>query len=178
MKNIFYSLLIFIASYAHSQSQSSSSSPPSSPPSNNNYQQEINEQVWKPFIQSFNAQDDEGFSKVHSKEVARVLQDDGRIIGFAEYFKQVPDSIKAKWGAWKRSIELRFIQRIANSEKAFEVGYYKTTNTNTATGETSSRYGKFHVLHRKENGQWKILMDADANEKTTEAIFQSAKSME
>jgi len=34
------------------------------------------------------------------------------------------------------------------------------------------------VLLRKENGTWKILMDADANEKTDETVFLSAQPME
>jgi ketosteroid isomerase-like protein len=141
-------------------------------------QEQINDQVWKPFIKAINSGDNEGLSAVHSKDVARVIQDDNRIIGYGEYFKKIPDSIKAKWKDWKSQIELRFLQRIAAYDKAFETGYYKTTSTNTATGEKRTSYGKFHVLLRKENGVWKILMDADANEKTDEAVFMTAKPME
>ena len=141
-------------------------------------QKEINEQVWKPFITAFNNHDDEAFSAVHSKEVIRVSQDANQIMGYNEYFKKVPDSDKAKWKDWKRNIELRFLQRIASGDKAFEVGYYKTTNSNTVTGEKRSGYGKFHVLLRKEKGTWKILMDADANEKTDEVVFKTASPME
>lgn len=61
--------------------------------------------------------------------------------------------------------------------KAFEVGYYKTSSTDATTGETRSGYGKFHVLLRKENGTWKIIMDADANEKTNEALFLAGSPM-
>ena len=143
-----------------------------------NLQKEINEQVWKPFIKAFNNNDNEAFSAVHSKEVVRVSQDDNQIIGYTEYFKKVPDSVKSKWNDWKRNIELRFLQRIASADKAFEVGYYKSSNTNTVTGEKRTGYGKFHVLLRKENGIWKILMDADANEKTDEAVFMTGKLME
>lgn len=141
-------------------------------------QQQINRQVWKPFIQSFNHRDDEGFAAVHSKDVVRVIQDANQIQGFDQYFKKVPDSIQAMWKKWNRKIELRFIQRIASNGKAFEVGYYKTTNTNTQTGEIRSGYGKFHVLLRKENGVWKILMDADAGEKTDETVFLTGKPIE
>ena len=143
-----------------------------------NFLKEIDEQVWKPFIKAFNNDDNEAFKAVHSKEVARVIQDDDRLLGYDEYFKKVPDNERAKWANWKKNIELRFIQRIASPDKAFEVGYYKTTSTNITTGEKSSRYGKFHVLLRKENGVWKILMDADANEKTDETIFLSGKPMD
>lgn len=144
----------------------------------NHFQKEINEQVWKTFIKSFNNNDDNGFKAVHSKDILRVIQDDNTILGYDEYFKKQPDSIKVKWGSWKKNIDLRFIQRIANSDKAFEVGFYKTTSTNTSTGETRTGYGKFHVLLRKENGTWKILMDADANENTNEAVFLTGAPME
>ena len=132
---------------------------------------EINEQVWKPFIRSFSAGDEEGFKAVHSKEVIRVLQDDKEIFGYDRYFQTQPDSIKAKWGIWKKNIELRFVQRIAGNDKAFEVGFYKTTSTNQQTGETRISIGKFHVLLRKEKGIWKILMDADTSEGVTEELF-------
>jgi len=141
-------------------------------------QQQINEQVWKPFIKAFSTDNNELFSSVHSKEVMRVTQDDNRIIGYEEYFHPVPDSIKAKWGKWKKQIELRFIQRIAANGKAFEAGYYKTTSTNEDDGKKRVSYGKFHVLLRRENGIWKILMDADAHEKTNESIFLTGKPME
>jgi ketosteroid isomerase-like protein len=141
-------------------------------------QKEINEQVWKPFIKAFNSNDNEAFSAVHSKDVIRVIQDDNRLMGYNEYFKKTPDSIKAKWGDWKKNIELRFLQRIASADKAFEVGYYKTSGTNAITGEKRTGYGKFHVLLRKENGIWKILMDADAHENTNEAVFITARPME
>ena len=144
----------------------------------NGFEKEINEQVWKPFIVAFNNNDDEAFSAVHSKEVIRVSQDDNRIMGYAEYFKKIPETEKAKWKDWKKNIELRFLQRIASSDKAFEVGYYKSSTTNTLTGEKRTGYGKFHVLLRKENGSWKILMDADANDKTDETLFMSGKPME
>lgn len=140
-------------------------------------QQQINEQVWKPFIKSFNSNDDKAFSEVHSEELTRVEQDANRIIGFAEYFKQLPDSIQKKQQAWKKNIELRFIQRIASNGRAFEVGYYKTSMENTVTGKKHVGYGKFHVLLRKENGVWKILMDADANDKTNEEIFLKGKPL-
>lgn len=141
-------------------------------------QKQINEQVWKPFIKAINSGDNDALSVVHSKEVARVMQDDGKIIGYSEYFKKIPDSIKAKCGDWKSNIELRFLQRIASADKAFEVGYYKTTSTNSKTGEKRTGYGKFHVLLRKENGYWKIVMDADANEKTDEKVFATAQPIE
>jgi hypothetical protein len=141
-------------------------------------QKQINDQVWKPFIQSYNNDHDEGFKAVHSKDVIRVSQDENILMGYDQYFRTVPDSIKARRANKKKNIELRFIQRIAGNDNAFEVGYYKTINTNLTTGKSFVSYGKFHVLLRKENGTWKILMDADAGDGITEEIFKTGKPVE
>jgi len=166
MKTIFLCIIVIITGICSANAQSDS------------IQRQINQQVWKPFIQTFNARDNEGFKAVHSKEVSRVLQDDKRILNADEYFKPVPDSIKARWAAYKNNLELRFTQRIATGDRAFEVGYYKSSSTNTNTGQTRTSYGKFHVLLRKENGIWKILMDADTRENADENAFNSAAAMD
>ena len=141
-------------------------------------QKEINQQVWKPFIKSFNEMDTDGFMAVHSKEMSRVIQDGKSIYGYEKYYQENKNwNESSKKAARKHSIELRFIQRIAGNDRAFEVGYYKTTSIQ-ANGEARSFFGKFHVLMRKENGKWKILMDADANETTNETIFLTAQPME
>ena len=115
---------------------------------------------------------------MHSLQLIRVIQDDNQVLGYEEYLKPVPDSIKAKWGNWKNHIELHFLQRIASNGKAFETGYYKSTSTNVTSGEKRTGYGKFYVLLRKEGGTWKILMDADAGEKTNEEIFLTGTPMD
>jgi len=143
----------------------------------NKITKEINEQVWKVFIKSFGNGDEELFKSVHSKDIVRVLQDDGEIFGYDHYFKKVPDSIKAKWANWKKNIELRFTQRISSQDKAFEVGYYKTTSINSQTGEQRKSFGRFHVLLRKENGTWKIVMDADTGEGASEENFNKANPL-
>ena len=141
-------------------------------------QKQINEQVWKPFIKTFNNNDNEGFRKVHSPDLIRVMNDDNQVLGYEEYLAPVPDSVKAKWGNWSHQIELRFVQRIASNGKAFETGYYKTTAANADTGEKRVSYGKFHVLLRKEQGEWKILMDQDAKEDADETKFQHGAALE
>ena len=141
-------------------------------------QKQINDQVWKPFIQTFNNDDNQGFRKVHSPELIRVMSDDNQVLDYEDYLRPVDDSVKAQWGKWSHHIELRFLQRIASNGKAFETGYYKTTTINADTKEKRVSYGKFHVLLRKENGEWKILMDQDAKEDADETKFQQAKPIE
>lgn len=138
---------------------------------------EIDDQVWKPFMQSFGKRNDTSFRSIHSREVARISVDDNSIIDYDEYFKIIPDSTLAKYQAWKSTIEIRHIKRIVSPRQAFETGYYKTTSENIQTGEKRTGYGKFTVLLRKENGNWKILMDSDTNEGTDEAVFQTGKKI-
>ena len=139
-------------------------------------QSEINQQVWIPFISAFNSKDNTIMKSIHSRDLCRVTKDNSQIIGYDENFKPIPDSIKAKWGTWKSKLELRFTQRIASNGRAFETGYYKNTSINSSTNETRINYGKFDVLSRKEYGKWKILMDEDGKEGTTEEIFNAANA--
>jgi ketosteroid isomerase-like protein len=113
-------------------------------------QKEINEQVWKPFIKAFNSGDNEAFSAVHSKDVIRVIQDNNQVMGYDQYFQKIPDSIKTKWDDWKKNIELRFLQRFASKDKAFEVGYYKNTSANTVTGEKEPALENFMCYSEKK----------------------------
>jgi len=141
-----------------------------------NYQKEINEQVWKPFIESFSNNNQEGFKAVHSKDVIRVMQDDNMIWGYDQYFPAEKNN-PSEWSKYKKSIELRFIQRIAGNDRAFEVGYYNT-KTIAPDGKQRSSFGKFHVVMRKENGVWKILVDADSGKEASEEEFKKAAAME
>ena len=141
-------------------------------------QREINQQVWHPFIKAFQELDTRGFMQVHSPEMTRVIQDGKLIYGYDRYEREMEQGNEsARKGQSKRTIELRFLQRVAADGRAFEVGYYKFTAIRP-DGNMRHGYGKFHVLLRKENGTWKILMDADASEKTNESIFMSASPMQ
>jgi hypothetical protein len=87
----------------------------------------------------------------------RVIQDDGEIFGYGHYFKKIPDSLKAKWAIWKKNIELRFTQRISSEDKAFEVGFYKTTSTNIQTGEQRKALVVFTYCYEKKMEPGKLL---------------------
>ncbi len=104
---------------------------------------------------------------VHHKDLARVPRDSKQIYTFAQYKKQHEEGdLRSKTQNVKRTIELRFLERIAGTTQAFEVGIYKTTITQPQM-EPQSFYGKFTVLLRKDNGVWKILMDSDTSEKNS-----------
>ena len=149
-------------------------------PFSQDHQREINEQVWKPFIETFNNYKASEFLALHSKDLVRSSRDSKSVLNWDEYLKeQSSGDQRSKENGYKRTLELRFTERIASSSQAIEVGIYKTTSINNK-GESRSFYGRFHVVLRKENGLWKILVDTDSSEGHTvsEKDFLAAGPME
>ena len=143
-------------------------------------QKEINEQVWKPFIEGFTNGDTDQFMNVHSKDLVRSPRDSKSIQTWDEYYQGTKaGNERRKTSGRKSEIELRFTERIATAQQAIDVGIYKTTNI-AGDGQRRSFYGRFHVVMRKESGTWKILVDTDSSEGGTisEAAFTAAKPME
>jgi ketosteroid isomerase-like protein len=114
---------------------------------------------------------------VHSKDVVRSARDGKTVWNWEEYKKSQTEGdqedIKAKR---KRTLTLRFTERIVSNDLAVEVGVYKTSYL-LVDGKTMDYYGRFHVVLRKENGVWKILVDTDSSENGTigEKDFLAAK---
>jgi ketosteroid isomerase-like protein len=143
-------------------------------------QNEINDDVWKPFIATYNDRNTEGFLEIHSKDLVRSPRDAKKILTWDEYYaaQKDNDNLERKSGS-RRVIELRFTERIASDRHAIEVGIYKVRVTDTA-GNNRTFFGRFHVVLRKENNRWKILVDTDSTEEGTidEQDFLHAQSME
>jgi len=145
-----------------------------------NLQQEINEQVWKPFISSFNNRDAAGFLAVHSKQVVRSPLDSKIILTWDEYLKKQEEGNKISLDKGNtRSVYLRFTNRIAKDGTAIDIGIFKVI-VNQPDGATRSVYGRFHVVMRKEQNIWKILVDMDSSEGNSidETDFIAASPME
>src|SRR6187549_1403987 len=93
------------------------------------YQKEINDQVWKPFIEGFTVGNTDQFMNVHSKELVRSPRDSKSIQTWDEYYQGTKSyNDKKKGSGRKTEIELRFTERIATANQAIDVGVYKTTN--------------------------------------------------
>ncbi|MFM9836855.1 MAG: hypothetical protein ACKVOQ_01250 [Cyclobacteriaceae bacterium] len=143
-------------------------------------QKEINEQVWKPFIKNFNEHNTIGFMTVHSKDVTRSPRDSKSVWNWEEYNKEQAtgdqQDIKEKR---KRTLELRFTERINSKDRAIDVGVYRTSYL-LQDGSKQDYFGRFHVVLRREKGVWKILVDMDSSEGDTigEKEFLSATSLE
>lgn len=140
-------------------------------------QAEINKHVWESFITSFNNHQADAFMAVHSKDVVRSARDGKTVWNWDEYKKSQTEGDQLDLNAKrKRTLTLRFTERIASNDLAVEVGVYKTSYL-LADGKTMDYYGRFHVVLRKENGTWKILVDTDSSENGTisEKDFLAAK---
>lgn len=133
---------------------------------------EIDEQVWKPFVEHFVSGNKAGFRSLHSKSVSRVEIDRGSIMDYDKYFPADTSSGQGFKNV-KRQFELRFDKRVSNGTRAWESGYYKGT---VIQGERAPRsyYGRFFVVLQKENNVWKILVDADTGKDANEENFNKA----
>jgi len=138
---------------------------------------EINDQVWKPFISTFTSGDKQGFRNVHSKRVTRVEIDHNVVMNYEKYFPPIDPNASATKRNGSTTFELRFDKRISNGNNAWESGFYKGTFTQEGKAPRSW-YGRFYVMLEKENGTWKILVDADTGKEANEENFRKASSME
>ena len=137
--------------------------------------QEINQQVWKPFISALTSRNNPDFRKLHSKRITRVEIDNNLVQDYDHYFKE--NYKKQSNDKSTRLFELRFDKRIGSNTREWESGYYKSTVIQPGK-EARVYYGKFFVLLEKENGVWKILLDADTSQGATEQAFNEANNME
>ncbi len=130
---------------------------------------DINIQVWQNFTKAYEMLDYNLFESLHSENLVRVSGNSKTIKDKIAYINGYK-----KW--WKtkdkqQTISFRFLERIINNDKASERGIYKLT-INSNTENEKNHYGKFHVIHIKENGIWKILVDYDSSE--NEAINEAS----
>lgn len=138
---------------------------------------DINSQVWHNFTKSFETLDYNLFSDLHSDDLIRVGGDNTSLKSKRSYIEEY----KKRWKAstTNQTISFRFLERICNNEKASERGIYKLTR-NTNSPDQKSYYGKFHVILKKEDNRWKILVDYDSSENNTinETSYNQAFSLD
>jgi ketosteroid isomerase-like protein len=143
-------------------------------------QKEINEQLWKPFIKSYNDYKADDFLALHSKDVIRSARDSKKVWNWDQYLQSQSDGDKRELLAKsKRTLSLRFTERLNNATQALDVGIFQVVYQ-LSDGRRESYYGRFHVALRKESDHWKILVDTDSTEdgKIGERDFLAASPIE
>lgn len=139
-----------------------------------NCAKEINEVIWNPFVKYLVSGDNKAFRALHSKRISRVIIDNNVLQDYEKYFppNKRNDTVSSNTRV-SRLFELRFDTRICNGNKAWETGYYKGTVTE-AGKEKRIYYGRFFVVLEKEEGVWKIMVDADTAKEATAENFNKA----
>ena len=118
------------------------------------HSEQIDRQVWIPFMQSYQDLDSKAFMKVHSDDIIRISRQGSRITVGQDYAVQMGiNEERSKKSNTKRSIEFAFAERIHGDTHAFESGYYKVVNQR---GDESPRtfYGYFEVVLKKR--RWSV----------------------
>ena len=125
---------------------------------------ELDRDIWAPFVAAFAAGRADDFIALHSRSLVRAMGDAKRVEPLERWLKGTQGMFKsfADRGT-KAAISFRFLERLANPEAASERGIFEFTMTD-AQGAARTTYGKFHVISRKEEGRWKILVDYDSSE--------------
>lgn len=147
-----------------------------------NLQREINDQVWRVQLEAMNANQADKFISVMSADVVQISYDRNTIRGKDEFYKQAQATYqRIAERKLTRTMEFRFLNRIATNTSAFEAGFFKYELTNEKL-EKQTYYGYFQVVLRKEDEVWKVLVDYDAvnygGAPVTQEMFQGAKPIQ
>jgi ketosteroid isomerase-like protein len=125
---------------------------------------ELDRDIWNPFAAAFAAGRPDDYIALHFPNFVRVLGDAKRVESRERWLKGTHGMFKSFADRGTRvSITFRFLERLANPEAASERGIFEFTMTD-AQGAVRHSYGKFHVISRKDEGRWKILVDYDSSE--------------
>lgn len=122
--------------------------------------------TWEKFYKAFDSLDYKLMAEIHSKKLVRI-SGGKRITDYENYINNYKIRFKkAKSNNVVNTISLRFFERINNDVNASERGIYKLIRVDNQK-KKQTYYGQFHVLFKKEDGIWKIVMDYDSNENNT-----------
>lgn len=122
-------------------------------------EKEVNETLWKSFVESWSSFDAEVFNSLHTDDVLRASRS-GLTKGKAYKDRTTQSFARSLERKDKRMIHFWFEQRVYSEDTGYEVGYYKVVASRPGQEERTF-YARFHVVLRKEDGQWKIAQDWD-----------------
>ena len=125
------------------------------------WQKEIDEQVWKVFIEAYESADIDAYNALYTEDVLRVtpagIDTEGR---FKEENKQHFKNRKADNAV--STLDFWFEHRQTNHDTSYEVGFFDISYTHDS-GEEDHFLGQFHIVLKKIDGVWKITQDWDSD---------------
>ncbi len=120
---------------------------------------QVNQDIWRPFKNSYEARDWQTFNALHTDDILRVH--DGGIQMGKEY-KDVIKSYYERETGHETRIDFVMERRTYKEDIGYEVGFYRVIYSKPGEEDRMS-YGRFHVVLKKIDGQWKIIQDQDSN---------------
>ena len=122
-------------------------------------EEQVNQDVWQPFKKSYEERDWKTFNSLHTDDVLRA-HDRGIQIGqeYKSAMRQYYESPSNR----KAMIDFVMERRTYKDDVGYEVGCYRVTYSEEGKEDRMS-YGRFHVVLKKIDGQWKIAQDWDSN---------------
>ena len=124
-------------------------------------EKEVNETLWKTFVESWSSFDAEAFNNLHTDDVLRA-SGNWLTVGKAYKDRNTQSFASSKAKKDKRMIHFWLEHRAYSGDTGYEVGYYKIVN-NRPGQEQTEHYARFHIVLKKQNGQWKIAQDWDTS---------------
>jgi hypothetical protein len=141
--------------------------------------QEVNQQIWLPFLEGVNTGRDSLYVHVHSRDFYWVAGGSPpRIMNFKEYeddSRRVMEN-RRKQGTGT-TLAVRFLDRTLNGEFAAEKCVFAYTSR-PKNGPPQTSYSIAHIFSRKENGTWKMLVQSVVTEPANEETFRTAAAMD
>ncbi|TWP49072.1 DUF4440 domain-containing protein [Lentzea tibetensis] len=132
---------------------------------------ELNNDIWHPFRKAYGACDAPAFMALYSPDLIRAGGPAKEIVGYDAYAAQIDEWFSGVLERGSRiAIEFRFHERLVGADVASERGVFRI-DTQRATGESRTFYGRFHVFARKSGGRWRIVADHDTDEGASEETF-------
>ncbi len=124
------------------------------------WQQQIDEQVWAPFVKAYETFDGPAFNALYADKVLRVTPDgidtEGRFKAdnLTRFAHRKNSNLTTELDFW-------FEHRQTIADTSYEVGYFRIRSTNDS--DTNTFYGQFHIVVEKITGKWLITQDWDSD---------------
>lgn len=125
----------------------------------------INRDVWQPFVAAYAAGSAGQYMALHTEDFIRATTDETKDLTTYSADSQRHFEYNRE-NRLRCEIAFSFFERSIGATSASERGIYRYTVI-ASDGNRTSYYGRFHVIHRLENGRWKIAVDYDSDEDGT-----------
>ena len=119
--------------------------------------------VWQPFMESYRDLDIKKFKSIHAINLTRVSIDMNKIETGATYLNNIGGFFQ-RIKKMNRQVDIKFsiVSNATSENKVYQTGYYCFSSRGSNSESFQPRgYAFFNIILIKENGVWKISMDAD-----------------